>query len=187
MEKLTLKGATVIDCTVDKAKTQTEYLQTACNIANNSNVDLFVSIHFNAGGGTGSEVWTYDAHKLKEARAILSNLSALGFKNRGTKNGLGLYVLKHTKMDAILIEVCFVDNKTDYDLYHKIGAEKIAEAIANGIFLNAKKEVNRKMTYSEAITILTKKGIVKTPDYWNNAIKCVKNLDELIINMAEAL
>lgn len=34
---------------------------------------------------------------------------------------------------AILIEVCFVDDRDDYELYKKIGYQKVAETIADGI------------------------------------------------------
>ena len=57
----------------------------------------------------------------------------LGFKNRGVKDGSNLYVIKNTRCTAILIEVCFVDNKQDADLYNKLGYTKIAQAIYNAI------------------------------------------------------
>ncbi len=40
-----------------------------------------------------------------------------GFTNRGVKTRTDLYFLNHTKAPAILIEVCFVDDKDDYMLY----------------------------------------------------------------------
>lgn len=43
------------------------------------------------------------------------------------------------------------------------------------------------MDLQQAIQILENKGIVNTPDYWLNASKCVKYLDLLLINMAEAI
>ena len=36
-------------------------------------------------------------------------------------------------MTAILLEVCFLDNRKDCALYQKIGVKKIAQAIADGI------------------------------------------------------
>ena len=98
-----------------------------------SDADLFVSIHLNASGGHGCEVYTFRANKTKRATAVLSNLSSLGFSNRGIKDGSSLYVIKKTKCEAMLIEVCFVDSQIDFDLFTSLKYTKIAKAIANGI------------------------------------------------------
>ena len=60
-------------------------------------------------------------------------MAALGFTNRGVKTSTSLYVLKNTKSPALLIEVCFVDDKDDCNLYKKVGADKIGKAIAEGL------------------------------------------------------
>ena len=127
------KGHTVVNATVDKAATQAAYLQQVVNIANKSKVDLFVSIHFNAGGGTGCESYTYKGQKVKQAENINAQLNKLGFRNRGIKDGTSFYVVRETTMTAVLVEVCFVDNCKDVQLYKKVGASKIAQAIADGI------------------------------------------------------
>ena len=130
---LEAKGHKVINATVDTATTQSAYLRKSVEIANKSKADLFVSIHFNAGGGKGCEAYTWKGEKVKQAVKVCDNLSKEGFRNRGVKNGSNLYVVRNTTMTAILIEICFVDSKTDYDLYKKIGVKKIAKAIADGI------------------------------------------------------
>lgn len=108
-------------------------LKEAVDLSDKEKVDLFVSIHLNAGGGKGCECYTYKGVKHKEAINVCNNLNKLGFKNRGVKNGSHLYVVKNTLAKAILIEVCFVDTKTDVDLYKKVGYEKIAAAIVSAI------------------------------------------------------
>lgn len=109
-------------------------LKEAVVAANNNNADLFVSIHLNAGGGTGCEAFTWKGEKVTQAVKACNNLAALGFKNRGVKNGSDLYVIKNTRCKAILIELCFaIDNKSDYELYKKLGYAKIAQAIYNAI------------------------------------------------------
>lgn len=108
-------------------------LAEAVQIANAENADLFLSIHLNAGGGTGCEAYTWRGQKVPQAVKACNNLAALGFKNRGVKDGSGLYVIKQTKCTAVLVEVCFVDNKADADLYKRIGCAGIAKAIYNAI------------------------------------------------------
>ena len=60
-----------------------------------------------------------------------SSLSNIGLKNRGVKDGSGLYVIRKTKAKAILIEVCFCDNEKDVNIYLRSGAY---EAAAQAIF-----------------------------------------------------
>ena len=84
-----LKGAghTVYDCTNDHAATVGENLSNIVNMANAQPLDLFVSIHFNSGGGQGTEVWTYNGKSFEEATNTCKAISALGFKDRGIKDG----------------------------------------------------------------------------------------------------
>ena len=138
MEKLRAAGVKVVDCTIDEANTQAEYLAAAVALANREDLDWFISIHFNASAahtGQGVEVYTYEGRQYQDALDVCNSIAAYGFKNRGVKAGTGLYVIKHTKAKAMLIEVCFCDNKEDIDLYNRIGgADAIAQAIFNGIY-----------------------------------------------------
>ena len=130
---LELKGHKVILNNVDKATSNTAYLKQVVKNANNSKCDLFVSIHLNAGGGKGCECYTWKGNKLSSAVGICEELNKLGFRNRGVKDGSKLYVIKKTIPKAVLVEVCFVDTLTDYELYKKLGVNKIAKAICDGI------------------------------------------------------
>lgn len=141
MSLLRSAGATVIDCTIDQANTQNEYLAAAVALANRQDLDWFISIHFNASAsheGHGAEVYTYEGRQYQDALDVCANLAELGFTNRGVKAGSGLYVIRKTKAKAMLIEVCFCDNQQDIDIYRAAGeAEGIAKAIYKGIYKEA--------------------------------------------------
>lgn len=140
IEYLRDMGNVVYDCTNDYAHTTTENLSAIVSMANSKRLDLFVSIHFNSGGGKGCEVFTYGGKKLSQGEMVCKNLAALGFKNRGIKDGSSLYVIRRTNATAMLVEVCFVDSESDYELYSRIGVDKIARAIADGIMDKETKE-----------------------------------------------
>lgn len=140
IQKLRSLGHTVYDCTVDDGKNQSDVLQKIVKKCNENKVDLDVSIHFNAfqkdfkedGKTKGTEVYIYNnTSKAKdEAHNIVNAIAALGYRNRGVFEKPELYVLKHTKSPAMLIECCFVDDADDVKLYN---AESMAKAIVKGI------------------------------------------------------
>ncbi|AKA70053.1 N-acetylmuramoyl-L-alanine amidase [Clostridium scatologenes] len=113
------------------ASSVTDSLQQRCDSA--VSADYLVSIHLNLGGGKGSEVFAMSSSGNNLASSVLNSLISLGFINRGVKDGSGLYVIKHSKPVAILIEVCFVDTKSDADLYNQLGSDTIANAIVYGL------------------------------------------------------
>ena len=108
-------------------------LRAAVDLSNNMKADLFISIHLNAGGGRGCEAYTYKGKRHLKAVNICNNLSKLGFVNRGVKDGSQLFVVWQTNCMAILVEVCFVDNLQDYELYKRVGVSQIAKAIYDAI------------------------------------------------------
>lgn len=126
-------GHTVIDCTINSAASTSAYLSKAVQLANNQDLDYFISIHFNAGGGKGIEVYTYEGRQFADALEVCANISNLGFTNRGVKAGTGLYVIRKTKAKSMLIEVCFVDTQSDAQQYQNVGARQIAQAIYNAV------------------------------------------------------
>lgn len=116
-------------------------LSTRCINANNANVDLVVSIHHNAGGGTGIETYVYN-ETLKNGEtgriATLINNKAVertGMRNRGVKTK-DLAMVRDTKMPACLIECGFMDNANDTPIIlTEEYANKVASGIAEGIFI----------------------------------------------------
>lgn len=145
---LTLNGHTVHDCTVNNGVSQNDILSRICKNCNLHKVTGDYSIHFNAGRKDkkgdkkigGFEIWITNPDKAKEkvAARIRSNMKALGFTDRGTKVTNNLYYLNAVKNKTFLLEICFVDDKDDCNLYKKVGYEAVAEAVVKGI-LNKKK------------------------------------------------
>lgn len=94
-------GHAVFDCTDDAGRTQGQNLGAIVRKCNAHKVDLDVSIHLNAGGGTGVEVENYDSNTAAISDRICANISsALGIRNRGTKYMKDLYVLRNTKKNT---------------------------------------------------------------------------------------
>lgn len=135
-------GHTAYDCTVNNGTSQNDVLKKIVSKCNSHDVDIDVSIHFNSGVGdkkgngksTGVEVWVYSKNSkaYDEANRICLKLSALGFRNRGVKVNDDLYVLRNTDAPALLVEVCFADDKDDVEIY-KENVDKISKGIAEAL------------------------------------------------------
>lgn len=107
------------------------YLAEQVAIANKSTYDVVVQIHFNAGGGTGTETLYKTTSGKKYAEQVTNSLGKV-YKQRGAKQRTDLYWLNQTKAPAILVECCFVDSKTDTDKY-LVNKALTAKLIAEGI------------------------------------------------------
>lgn len=104
--------------------------------ANEWKADIFVSIHCNAGGGSGCEVYCYKSGGQAETlaknilRGMLWNTDLI---SRGVKTA-NYAVLKNTNMPAVLVETAFIDNENDAAfLGSEDGQKQIAKGIAEGI------------------------------------------------------
>lgn len=105
--------------------------------ANNAGVDFFASFHRNSAADTsarGYETWVYsNAGKAKTcADAANKNMTALGFKDRGTKESKVLTVLNSTKAEAVLFEIGFISNKEDNSIFVS-KFEDICQGLASAI------------------------------------------------------
>jgi N-acetylmuramoyl-L-alanine amidase len=89
------------------------------NEANRWGADYFISLHTNAAtspSATGTEAYAYarNTPAFRFGADILENLSqATGLRNRGMQARPGLYVLKKTRMPAVLVELGFITNPRD--------------------------------------------------------------------------
>ena len=111
-----------------------------CIIANREKADIFVSLHCNSAENKdahGIETWRYTsvgATTKQLAENIQCRLiEATGARDRGVKEG-SLYVLKHTRMPAVLAEIGFISNTDEsIKLFKTHYQTKIAKAICQGI------------------------------------------------------
>ena len=88
-------------------------LSEVCSDANRWGADLFVSNHFNAGGGDGYEALVYNQSRVSLGKLFETQVLAAGQNSRGVKLRPELAVLKNTAMPAIVNEGAFVDNLQD--------------------------------------------------------------------------
>ncbi len=106
-----------------------------CAIANKTNAKWFVSIHHNAGGGDRGEAIhsIYRGAGKDLADNIGKELKTIGqsaIKVYDRKNGNTDYygVIRGTNMNAVIVEVCFIDNVEDRRI-----ADTLEERKRNGV------------------------------------------------------
>ncbi len=119
--------------------TNASSLSARSSAANSWGADYFISLHCNAGGGTGIEAYSYDQGEgWALGQKIVSALcSATGLPMRKSATGgmavnTSLAVLNSTSMPAVLVEMGFVDTATDANLQNS-NPGLFAQGIYNGI------------------------------------------------------
>lgn len=124
---------------VDETRTSdvTVSLQTRSNFENRNIYDYFISFHRNAfkpEAARGVEIYTYinqDSRSKSIADKIQTAMVNIGFVSRGVKKE-DFHVLRETKAPAILIELGFIDNTGDNNLFDSRRKE-IIKAISKAI------------------------------------------------------
>jgi N-acetylmuramoyl-L-alanine amidase len=124
------------DVEVFYTRTDDRYLslEERAEIANKAGADFFLSVHINAGGGTGFESYIYNGN-VSAATIAYQNvihqeiMKAIGnVKDRGKKRA-NYAVLRLTNMPAILTENLFIDNANDAA---KLKSEQFLLQVAHG-------------------------------------------------------
>lgn len=122
LEQQNVKVYKIVDNTSKNARENLRYLNRQHE---NINRKLDVFVHFNATAkvekrGIGVEVLYKNAQVKPLAQALsmaISNVS--GLKNRGAKLRTDLFMLNNSSVDAVLIEVCFVNSEQDVATYQQ--------------------------------------------------------------------
>ena len=186
---LVAEGITVI---MSRTKDENDPLTEEIREANASGADCAVDMHANAGGGDGFEAYhTWNSSptggKLL-ATYIESHVKAIGQNSRGCKtrrnsSGADYYgFIRQTKMTAVILEACFVDNKKDAKQFDtNAELKKYGEAVAKGIiaWLDATGKLKEAPKKKPATTTkpATKKPATTGVKYYK---KCKQNEDSLV-------
>lgn len=145
---LQTEGATVLmtrttDTEVSPKKanaSDVEELQARCDVGNDGNADIFISMHMDSftnstPSGTTGYYYTKGSKAGQRLAQYLSEgvVTALGTGNRGTKS-CNFYVVKHTDMPATLVEMAFISNDKEEKLMNsEDGINRAAEGLLNGL------------------------------------------------------
>ncbi len=115
-------------------------LQERCDLANEIEADFFLSVHNNA--FNPSETGTETLYYPSDASGVLTSpelakifhenmIDLTGNYNRGIKQRENLFVLRHTAMPAIIMEVAFLTNGNDAS---KLKEDKYLHTVAEALY-----------------------------------------------------
>lgn len=140
MKYAVAEGFTVV---MSRNKDENDSLTEEIREANASGASCAIDWHNNAGGGDGFEIYYSVLSSAKGgkllAQYIEKEVEAIGQNSRGSKtrknsSGTDYYgFIRQTKMTAVIAEGCFVDNKKDVKLFDTEAELKAyGEAVAKG-------------------------------------------------------
>ena len=114
----------------------TQSLSQKSSIVNSKgNLDFCLSVHVNAAGGTGAEIWLQEAigKAYEYAKTIVDEYCAYtGAKNRYVKTG-DLHMNREVKCNSNLIELAFIDSPSSVDINLLKDIDKMAQGVVNGL------------------------------------------------------
>lgn len=144
MEKLNTNPN--INATITRTRDEYVKLLDRASISNDSNADLFLSIHFNSSDNTdakGIEVLYASEKNVKIKDTVQKNfanclqqalIKETGATNRGIKNRPAIIVLNKTKNVSALVELGFLSNESELEEIKNLAyIDKLAQGIYNGI------------------------------------------------------
>ncbi|MEK5108601.1 N-acetylmuramoyl-L-alanine amidase [Cytobacillus sp. FSL K6-0129] len=175
-----------VEVRMSRTGDQTRSLSDRTNDANSWGADYFMSIHINAGGGTGYEDFIYPgvgAPTTTYQNLIHEEIMKLvNFSDRGKKSA-NFHVLRETAMPAILTENGFIDNVNDANKLRQASfIQSIAQGHVNGLVrafgLQRKAAASKPSTPSSSLV----HTVVKGDTFWSLSQKygtTVANLKKL--------
>lgn len=136
-----------VEVRLSREDDRTLTLRQRTDMANAWGADYFISVHVNAGGGTGFETFIWNGNV---SRATITNqnvmhsesIKQLQVRDRGKKRA-NFFVIRETRMPAILPEFLFIDNASDARLLKDpVFLNKCAKGLENGVasIFNLKKK-----------------------------------------------
>jgi N-acetylmuramoyl-L-alanine amidase len=119
-------------------------LQDRSKMANRANADLFISIHANSMGMSRPDISGLETYYLEDGMRLAESIHHTILKNVDVKNRrirrARFYVLRHTQMPAVLVEIGFLTGKEDAQkLANQTYRDQMAQAIADGILQYVRK------------------------------------------------
>ncbi|TQS75043.1 N-acetylmuramoyl-L-alanine amidase [Ornithinibacillus gellani] len=155
------------------------------NMANSWGANYLVSIHINAGGGTGFESYTYNGSyagkpETNRLRAIVHDkiVNETAFRDRGKKEE-NFHMVRESNMPAVLTENGFIDHSSDAeklksDAFLNNVARGHAVGLANALGLSKKSGGGTGTQYIEILA--NSLWTYNTPD-WNDRAVIVNKGD----------
>jgi N-acetylmuramoyl-L-alanine amidase len=139
-----------VEVKMSRTKDENDPLSEEIRECNAYGPDLAVSIHNNAGGGDGAEVFHHHGGGKGKTLAenILAEIVKIGQNSRGAKirknsSGKDYYgFIRETSCPAVIVECAFIDNAQDLDfLATESKRQRVGQAIAKGILRTLGKEI----------------------------------------------
>lgn len=95
--------------------------------------EYLLSIHFDAGGGSGTMVIRHRSRERNSFETkLLNNVTTAGGFNARADSTQGLQFTSNSPSNSTLLEVCFIDNSSDMDKYQS-KKDAVAKAISDAI------------------------------------------------------
>jgi N-acetylmuramoyl-L-alanine amidase len=182
---------------VTRGHEQTLTLTNRDDEADSWGANVFVSVHINAGGGSGFESYIHNnagastvALQNMVHNEVLATMRRFGSTIDRGKKRADFFVLRETNMDAILTENLFIDSNDANHLKTEAFLKAVGEAHARGvaIFLGLpSKQVSQPAPLSQPqgignLKVLENTVIRDRPVYLGNITGQVKTGDQYIVH-----
>lgn len=134
IKELKKRGYKTVDCSVKVAKSVCGCLLKIKKKSVKGNTTINFSIHLNAGGGNGVEIYLPHNATINDRnnadRLCRDLANHFGFADRGIK-GNGKWYVCNRLAQCYLIEIGFVDSKIDKAIYDHYGCKIIGKKLAD--------------------------------------------------------